>query len=511
MPRKKPLAPAPPPPEPGPLAALEQAPTDALAAALQAQLLSVLQGVQVLAARQPVAAKVEWARQMKSLQTALRFLHREHPTDSSESDAQTTIDPARLHEFSQAVRQARKRADLTQVQLAERSGLSEGTIKGIEKASHNPTRETLRCLLNVTELGLDASHLPGQRRSLADFRSLPNCWIAPGYDPIKMFGDLLDLVNSPGGAIEQTFAYLDHRSASHWYHLSNLGEYAAIFRANMPLDAMARRILEHTGRAGLDVLALGAGDGKQEVRLTQHLLDRIGQGGRDHKPGMRLYLLDVSQPLLGEAYKHAAETLGKRAGLYICAVLGNFHNLPQYEQFLQLPEREHRRRIVVMVGNTVGNLDDERKFFRHSLIGFTPGDLLLIHVQLVHAPAEHPNEVRRRDPALVHGLPAGHADWLRGPFDRYCDGVTDVKFEFELDNHCPVPGSYSLDTLATVTVGGRRNRRFSVFRFKRYEAKRLAEFLVPFGWELVEEMPFGTDTASPTHSLLLFRKTARSE
>ena len=508
MPRRKK------PPEPasaqsGPIETIEQAPTDALATAMQSQLLTVLQGVQALAERQPTDSKDAYSRHLKALQEALRFLHKEHPTGAV--DDEPAIDPEQLHQFSQALRQARKVADLTQRELADRAGLSVATIKSIEQARHNPTAATLRSLLGVAELALEAASLPRQQRRLADFRSLPNCWIAPGYDPIKMFSDHLDLVNSHGGSIEQTYAYLDHRSAAHWYNLSNLGAYAASFRANMPLDAMARRILECTGRAGLDILALGAGDGKQEVRLTQHLLDRLGQGSQDHASGTRLYLLDVSQPLLGEAYKHAAENLGRRAGLYICAVLGNFHHLPQYSQFLHAPERDHRRRIVVMVGNTIGNLDDERRFFRHSLLGFAPGDLLLIHVQLGYAPPERPDEIRRRDPALCHGLPAEHADWLRGPFDRYCDGATDVQFELALDTQCPVPGSYSLDTLAKVTVGGRRDRRFSVFRFKRYDAKRLAEFLVPFGWALVEETPFGSDAAAPTHSLLLFRKTAAQE
>lgn len=486
--------------------ATEQVPSGTLAAAVQTTLMSVLQGTQILAARQPIDAREAWTRPLKALQEALRFLHAEFPTGKPEDEL--AIDPAQLHQFSQAVRQARKTAGLTQEQLADRAGLSVATIKSLEQGRHNPATLTLRSLLGVAELGLDAASIPQAQRQLTEFRSLPNCWIAPGYDPIRMFNSLLDIVNSQGGSIEQTYSYLDHCSSSDWYHLSNMGQYAATFRANMPLDQAARRILDCTGRSGLDLLALGAGDGKQEVRLTRHLLDRMGRRDPEQEAGTRLYLLDISQPLLGEAYKHAAETLGRRPGLYLCAILGDFHHLPQYSQFLQVPERDHRRRIVVMVGNTIGNLDDERRFFRHSLIGFAPGDLLLLHVQLAFASVDNPEEVRRRDPALRHGLPSEHAEWLRGPFDRYCDGVTDVSFEFALDTHCPVPGSYSLDTLATVTVGGRRDRRFSVFRFKRYDAKRLAEFLIPLGWELIEDMPFGADAASLTHSLLLFRKTA---
>ena len=284
--RKKPPAPAS--TQSGPIETIEQAPTDALATAMQSQLLTVLQGVQALAERQPTDSKDAYARHLKALQEALRFLHKEHPTGAI--DDAPAIDPEQLHQFSQALRQARKVADLTQQDVADRAGLSVATIKSIEQARHNPTAGTLRSLLGVAELAIEADSLPNHQRRLADFRSLPNCWIAPGYDPIKMFTDHLDLVNSHGGSIEQTYAYLDHRSAAHWYNLSNLGAYAASFRANMPLDAMARRILECTGRAGLDILALGAGDGKQEVRLDATSARSAGQ----RQPGSFVRCASVS-------------------------------------------------------------------------------------------------------------------------------------------------------------------------------------------------------------------------
>ena len=439
-----------------------------------------------------------------ALQAALRFVHQQHPTEKF--PAETTIDPKKAEEFAQTVRRCRKAAGLTQAQLAERSGLSLNTIKHLESAAHAPTQSTLLRLLAVKELGIDSRSLPWQHSAPTDFGMAPNCWIAPGYDPIGMFTDLLELLSGRGGSLEQTYSYLDHKSALNWYGLSNQSQYAAVFRANMPLDVMAKHILESAGSAGLDVVALGAGDGKQEVRLTQHLLDRMDQSRRTRQQDVRLYLLDISQPLLSLAYKHAADTIGHRPGVFVCAIQGNFHHLPQYTQLHYTPERAQRRRIICMVGNTIGNLDNEHRFFTHSLLGFAAGDLFLIHIQMVHAPVERPDEIRKREPVLSQGLPAPHAEWLGGPLWRYCPDVADVQFTLTLDVHCLVPGSYGIDAVATVKTHNNREKRFSVFRFKRYDSKQFAEFLSALGWELLAESPFGAASSAPVDTLLLFRK-----
>ena len=71
----------------------------------------------------------------------------------------------------------------------------------------------------------------------------------------------------------------------------------------MPMDRVAERVAELAGPVGLDVIGLGCGDGKDEVRLTQCLLEH-------HKNrNLRLYLLDISQPLCCAAYRHAAEVV----------------------------------------------------------------------------------------------------------------------------------------------------------------------------------------------------------
>jgi uncharacterized SAM-dependent methyltransferase len=68
----------------------------------------------------------------------------------------------------------------------------------------------------------------------------------------------------------------------------------------------------------------------------------------------------------------------------VYAIQGNFHNLQRYTPLLHAPERAHRRRIVCMFGNTFANLQNEIMFVRNSLLGFAPGDFLLISVGSTH-------------------------------------------------------------------------------------------------------------------------------
>jgi hypothetical protein len=69
---------------------------------------------------------------------------------------------------------------------------------------------------------------------------------------------------------------------------------------------------------------------------------------------------------------------------------------------------------------------------------------------------------------------------------------------------CPIPGSYMLDNIATVRVKGQPEKRFSIFRHKRYDAELLKRALLRFGWECVTSIAFGPDKAAV--ALLLVKR-----
>ena len=88
---------------------------------------------------------------------------------------------------------------------------------------------------------------------------------------MRMVQQLVRILNGPGGHIEQTNAYLEHRSALAYVSMCHDVEYVTAYRAKYP-DDLARRISTECGHGQLKVIALGAGDGYLEGWLVQHLL-----------------------------------------------------------------------------------------------------------------------------------------------------------------------------------------------------------------------------------------------
>lgn len=499
-------------PEPVPLPqALAEVSADKLAQALQAHLLASTQLMQRFIQSQPADDQAKWKRPLSQLQTTLQMVHKACPSETLPQESLTgdeVLDPARLQEFSQLVISLRSAAGLSRRELSVLSGLSEKTIYNVEEGDTMPTHATVLRLLAVKELGLTTEQVPWQQKSTLDVGSSPNCWIAPGYEPLKLFAELFEVLNGPGGAVEQTFVYLDPQSAINWYELCNQSYYATKYRARLPLDAVAQRALELTGHGRLDVVGLGSGDGKQECRLVEQLLDWADETKRP--ADLRLYLLDVSQPLLSAAYQHAAQTLGRRRSVSVQAIQGNFHHWPRYTQLHHAAERGNRRRLISLIGGTIGNLENEARFFQHTLVGLAPDDLLLLDVLIAAADPQNPDEIRRKDPALSSGPSAEHRKWLTGPLLRYCQDLESVELKYALGGPCTVPGSYAIDVIATVELRDRQSRRFALHRFKRYDPKRLADMMRHLGWALEAEVPYGPDPSSPAASAMLFRKLAPS-
>lgn len=409
-----------------------------------------------------------------------------------------SIPPERLQKLAADTRERRQTLRLSTNQLAKRAGLSEGTIKRIERGLDAPSRTTLLQLASLSDLELDLHDLLYEARTKEGAGSSFNCYIAPGFDPVKMVIDLGKQLNGPGGYIEQTNIYLDHQSAAAYLHMANEPGYVAAFRNCIPLHKIANRLVEVTGGAGLDLIALGPGDAHEEVRLVQQII------GNTKRPDLRLYLLEISQPLLTEGFRHAADTLNDTYGVAYFGMQGNFHQLPQYAQLHYTPARSHRRRVICMLGRTMANLDDELRFFRFSLIGCAPRDLLIVDMQLAYAPADKPDLIRKADTALNRPMPDAAASFLSSPIRRHCEGISDIKWHIELNNRCPVPGSYELAAIATVNFIGKQPKQFSMNRFRRYDPQLFSASLEGIGWQLVADCCYGGDK-SPA-AVMLFQK-----
>src|SRR5579872_3228854 len=212
-------------------------------------------------------------------------------------------DPANPPHLGTIIRAARQRARLSRAALARHCGLSSSTLKNVE-AGKEVSPSTLRAILQVRELGLpeDLAHNYGIESAQ------PHAWYAPGFAPVGEFQKMLQVLQGQGGIVEQRYLYYDLCSALDWMAVASQQDYADAQRV-MPLDRAAFAIFRAVGERGLDVIALGPGTGHLETRLVALLAERI------ERPAIRYYLLDVSQPLLAEAYRLAAHTLAPYEGI----------------------------------------------------------------------------------------------------------------------------------------------------------------------------------------------------
>lgn len=382
--------------------------------------------------------------------------------------ALTLADPGA--DLGALVRRRRKAAGLNIVELAQRSKLSENTIRNIEEGRTRPAQDSLARLLALPELQLGiASHAPPNQ----DHR--PNAHLPPSYDPTRLAHDLRAVVNGPGGTLEQSYLYLDNQSAADYLAVCEAygglrgHQFAELQRLGEQIAADGRQIV---------IVAIGSGDGRAEVCLAQAL----GQAGRLDK----MYLLDISHPLLTRAHEHAGRALHP-LGVEVEAVHGNFHELQRYPVLHAGPGKP--RYIYTLLGATLANLADELRFFRDLHSCAAAGDLVLVDFQVAHEPPE-------QDPTLRAGaIPKTFFDWHAGPIRRNNGQVREIVMRPELAAG-RIAGSYAIISVATATMIDGTTRTYRVMSSARYNPDQLAEALAATGWTCVAVAPYDSRSAS---------------
>ncbi len=391
--------------------------------------------------------------------------------------------PARL-------KRTRKERGLNPTALGKMAGLSRTAVTDLESgrsAPHVDTIERLARALDVSPawLAFGDSGMPVSM----------NHRIAPGFDPMTLSKNLVDIVNGCGGPIEQSYLYIDPFGAASWRQLVDSYK-------GLPLKGAVEKVAALLEHSPLDVLALGVGTGHHEIQLVQHFLD-IGY------TELNFYLIDISQPLLSAAYLLASERLGRQVP--ITSIEGDFYRLPNYmHYFTPVPSSRKikRQRLACMFGYTFGNLDNEVRFVRNSLVGFDSGDFLLLDVVLSYASADQPDEILQKDPAFSRKRPKEFQEpydsFILGPIRRNLQNVETITLTPTLDRtSCPIPGSYAVDLRARVKLHSGQTKEFSAACGKRYDAEPLSECLAQEKWRQVGQWRFGADFPS---MLGLFRR-----
>lgn len=430
------------------------------------------------------------ANAIRHLKAALAALGRD-----DRGSGRITLSAERLHRLSTELVARRKAAGMSQDDLARLAGLSKRTVYNLEHERQAPSQATLLALVGVAALRLPISAFADGDLS-ADPEWTPNSWFAPRYNPAALMRDLVDVLNGPGGQIEQTYLYLEPASANDYLALCSSAPVFVSFRNAAPLERAAEIIARRSAGQSLDVVGLGSGDGRSEVRLVQALQQLSGTADQ------RLYLLDISHTLLSVAHKHAAEQLEPACKVF--ALHANFHDLAGYP-VLHARAAPRRRRIYTLLGGTMANLDNEIRFFKDLAACSAADDLCVIDVQLPHAPADQPDKIRAKDPPLAAGYRPPHQRWLAGPIERHCADVAEVSIGVELESHTLVPGSYALSFVATARLRDGIQRRFQLVRFRRYDLAALSTCLQGLGWQTLETLRYGLGAEKNSAVLVLRR------
>ena len=433
--------------------------------------------------------------QLKNHDRAVRALQ-ESLTIIGDSDDSEMLGPIDWPKFGSRLRVRRIAAGLTQDSLAELVGVTGTTIRCLELHKRQARRGLMLKLLAVPALNLRVSDIELSADQNVGTRWTPSSWLGPTYDPVGMITQLAETLSGPSGQLEQTYAYIDPQSAKDWIATSSSPEYEVDYRDCVPLEPMARKIAAVIGEQALSVSALGCGDGKIESSLVRNLQRHLKMPSKTE-----LFLLDISHSLLNAAYRHTAETLPH---INTYTVHGNFLELPRLPMLVT--SHRGRRRLHVMLGYTLVNLNDELRFFRDTLSCCASGDLFLCDVNITRAPAGDREKILRLDPVGDGKMRPSHAAWLGGIIRRNCHGADEIKFRWELTPHGGVPGSYGFDAIATVKMrSSEPDRRFLMFRGRRYDPKLLSTSLSEVGWNTIERIDYGTD-GKKTMSLLLLQK-----
>ena len=451
---------------------------------VQSKLVDTLHALQLL----PPHLVKDHNRAVRAIQEALTLVG---DTDDSEA-----IGPIDWVKFGERLQKRRTAAGLTQEWLADRVGVTSTTIRQLEHHTRRARRSLMLKLLAVPELNLRVSDIELSAEMSAGYRHTPTSWLGPTYDPVSMVTQLAETLNGQSGQLEQTLAYIDPQSAKDWMATCSAPEYSSTYRDSVPFAAMARKIAHHVGEQALTVNALGCGDGRVEAVLTKHLQHSLRMPKQTE-----LFLLDVSHSLLNAAYRHCCEALPE---IRTYTNHGSFLDLPKMPM-LVTPLRG-RSRLFAMLGLTLVNLNDELRFFRDTLSCCAPGELFLCDLLIACAPANDRQKILKLDPIGDGKLRPSHETFLSGPIRRYCQGAEDVDIRWELAPSGGVPGSYGFDAIARVKMrDGRPERRFLMFRVRRYDPKLLSDALADLGWKTIERIDYGPD-GKKTMALMLLQK-----
>ena len=387
--------------------------------------------------------------------------------------------------------------------VSSKTGIPVGVLDAFESGKAAPTKEAIFRVLSLECLDFDSAsllrHMNISNESMREHSQKLNCWIPMGPGPVSKIEQLKAMVNDDTDHIEQSYLYIDPASAADWCSVSIHKDYDAL-QSTAQYDRAANVAGTLIESPWIDVVALGSGDGRSEVRFVEQLIQSLGRSV------LRLYLVDISHPLLSVAYRQAKSSLG-RFETPVFAINADFWDLKLYKELLSSEGSSQRTRLFTMLGHTLSNLDNDLAFLETGLSRARTGDLLLLDFRLSYMQSGSYDQIMASDPAFSQAdsleLIKLRDQFLTGPFRRYGEPNATIEVFPKLEFDHTIPGSYRVNFRVRIQHE-KVERVCSVYFSRRYNQEKLLDTLRIVGWDIVDMWRYGL-TKTPC-MLGLFRK-----
>lgn len=320
-----------------------------------------------------------------------------------------------------------------------------------------------------------------------------NCFIAPGFNPIRFTEEMELALDASGGYLDQSFLYWDPINARLWCELTEQKDYLP--DQGFPYQALSKAMAFHMQRTfkadsdQVEFLCVGPGNGKKELQIVQDFLSTA--------PGTKhalVNLLDISQPLLTESFQRAQTIFREDPRVTTWAIQGSMYSLPGFYPFK--PTGQRRPRVVTLI-DILHNLPNEALFVQNALRPMETDDLLVVLVSNVYAEADKRDAVLKQDPRLNGMFPRVWEQkvnrLLTGPLQRhYLNRLKEITLTPRLDvsSNC-LQNSYAVNMVADLLLQDGVSKQFVVQRFVRYEPNALVSMFDRLGFDNIDAWNYG--------------------
>jgi hypothetical protein len=224
--------------------------------------------------------------------------------------------------------------------------------------------------------------------------------------------DLLLAEIRDGSMISSRFSYAAEKGTKHWLELCHDSLYTVYHDSISYLSANASKLLAACGKSFLasspDVISLGPGDGIKDRIILNALARELDKDGNAHE--MFYYPVDVSHRMLATAVHTIREDYSLSRRIKIKAFHSDFKHLSAFRPVYNFRPEPN---LFLLLGNTFGNMQDEKNFLHRLYRAMYPGDILLLEVRL------HTDELRLGGPEDEQlGLAFSPLASLGVPFNR---------------------------------------------------------------------------------------------